>query len=141
MRAYKLKQHKNILYKIQSRHISGYFFSRLPSLSDKDKNNKISIYEGPEWQELHNFLNTNDYFKQVCENEQSILKMYSIWEESIFQTSFKKKYFALLPFNIEDRHTMNAQKKFVLNMNLLPDSKLLEFTISMISGNFIHNSI
>lgn len=50
------------------------------------------------------------------------------------KTSFKKKYFALLPFFLEDRQTLFAKKKFVLKMDLFPESKHLEFTCAMISG-------
>ena len=51
-------------------------------------------------------------------------------------TSFKSKYFSLIPFFLEDRNTSKATKKFVLNMELFPESKHLRFTIAMLSGNF-----
>ena len=121
-------------FKLTKRNIHGYYFSRHPNSANIEVGEKLSVYEGPEWEEINTHLNKNKYFSLIPKSESDVKDMQAIWENCVFETSFKKKYFSLLPFNIEDRHSLNAKKKFVLKMELYPETKYLKFTVAMISG-------
>ncbi len=119
---------------MQSRSIQGYYFTRQPNTSTITKGNSVLIYEGPEWKEVNEHLKNNNFYNIIPKDQNSIESIYKIWENCVLNTKFKEKYFALLPFFIEDRQSARAKKKFVLNMELFPESKHLKFTIATISG-------
>jgi hypothetical protein len=114
--------------------ISGYFFTRGSPTKDIVKGEKVLVYEGQEWQEMNKYLSESKYFDIVPKENDSVNKMYSIWQDCVMNTSFKAKYFGLLPFFYEDRRSSRAQKKFVLKMELYPEAKYLKFTYAMMSG-------
>jgi len=114
--------------------IHGYFFTRQLSTPEITKGQSVTVYEGPEWSELSNYLNSNNYFNIVPKDEESVRNMYKIWQDCVMSTGFKAKYFGLLPFFVEDRQTTRAQKKFVLKMELYPETKYMKFTFAMLSG-------
>ncbi len=121
-------------FKIYSKNITGYFYTRMPNTEVIKKGESVLVYEAPEWNEMEKFLNDNDYFSIIPKDSLSEQKMYDIWTECVLNTQFKSKYFGLLPFFVEDRQTIRAKKKFVLKMELYPETKHLKFTIPMISG-------
>lgn len=122
--------------KIQYKSIHGYYFTRQPNTSTITKGKSVLVYEGPEWKEINEYLQTNKFYDIIPKDQNSLESMYKIWENCILNTNFKEKYFALLPFFVEDRQTVRAKKKFVLNMELFPESKHLKFTIATVSGKF-----
>ncbi len=130
----KLNQSLRRFNKLTTKNIHGYYFTKQPNTNNIEVGEKVSVYEGPEWDEINTHLNKNKYFSIVPRSDSDINDMNTIWENCVFETSFKKKYFSLLPFNIEDRHSLNAKKKFVLKMDLYPETKYLKFTYAMISG-------
>ena len=93
------------------------------------------VYEGPEWNEINEYLKSKNFYDIIPKDFKSTEDVYNIWQDCVMNTNFKEKYFALLPFFMEDRQTSRAKKKFVLNMELFPESQQLKFTIAMISGN------
>jgi hypothetical protein len=123
------------LLKVNSKNIVGYYQTVQKSSSEIEKEQKVDVYEGPEWQEIQNSLTKNNYFNISPNSNENIKKLQDMWEDCVFSTSFKPKYFSLLPFNLEDRQSLYAKKKFVLKMELYPDTKYLRFTYAMISGN------
>ena len=118
----------------QSKSITGYFFTRQSSTPEITKGKKVLVYEGQEWQEMNKFLDENKYFDIKPRDKAEINRMYSIWQDCVMNTNFKAKYFALRPFFFEDRSTSRAKKKFVLKMELYPESKYMKFTFAMMSG-------
>ncbi len=120
--------------KINSKNLHGFYFSKHPDSKNIEVGEKLSVYEGPEWEEINANLNKNRYFSLIPKSESDIKDMYTIWENCVLDTSFKKKYFSLIPFNVEDRQSLNAKKKFVLKMELYTEPKYLKFTCAMISG-------
>jgi hypothetical protein len=122
------------LFKTQIKQITGYFFTRQASTQEITKGDKVLVYEGPEWQEMSQYLKENKYFEILPKDIESENKMYSIWQDCVMNTNFKAKYFALLPFFFEDRRSSRAKKKYVLKMELYPESKYLKFTFAMMSG-------
>lgn len=115
----------------------GYYFTVQPNTIDIKSGQSVLVYEAPEYKEILENLNNKDYFNIVPKGTDNINKLYDIWEDSMISTSFKAKYFSLIPFFMEDRNTSKAAKKFVLNMELFPDTKHLRFTIAMLSGEFL----
>ena len=133
----KLKVNKNFkLYKNNYKNILTYQFTRQLDTKDIVAGGSVSVYEGPEWNEVYAYLNKYDYFNIEYKDEKKIDHAYSLWEDCVMETSFKPKYFGLLPFFVEDRQTTQAKKKFVLKMELLPESKYLKFYLAMISGMY-----
>lgn len=140
MNSFLLKKGKMIsssFLKTSYKNMSLFYFTRQPN-TDKIKNGpSVLVYEGPEWKEIDQFLNENNYYDVVPKDKSSINQMYNIWTNCVLNTPFKAKYFSLLPFFVEDRQTVRAKKKFVLKMELYPETKQLKFTFAMISGMFI----
>ena len=124
------------ILKIQTKSIQGYFFTRQPNTSTITKGNSVMVYEGPEWNEINEYLKSKNFYEIIPRDSASTQDMYNIWQDCVMNTKFKEKYFALLPFFMEDRQTSRAKKKFVLNMELFPESQHLKFTIAMISGKY-----
>ena len=132
-----LNTHKTNLssfFKINTKSIQGYYFTRQPSTSTITKGEKVLVYEGPEWNEINEYLKSKNFYGIIPKKQESEETSHKLWQECVMSTNFKEKYFALLPFFVEDRQTFRAKKKFVLNMELYPESKHLKFTIAMISG-------
>ncbi len=101
---------------------------------DALKSTKVNVYSAPEWDNIKSYLTEKGYF-QLQNNKDSSKIMYEIWRDCVFQNEeFKPKYFALLPFFFEDTYTRYAKKKFILEMNLLPDTKYLHFVCALPSG-------
>jgi hypothetical protein len=128
------------LSKLTKRKINGYYFTVQPNTSEIVKSQAINVYQGPEYQEVHEFLNKNGFYDIAPKNEERYQSMVNIWQNCVFSTSLKAKYFALLPFFFEDRNTRQAQKKFILKMDLLPESKHFQFTTIMASGIYLPNT-
>ena len=125
----------SFLYKVNIKKIHGFYFTMQPSTSEITKGESITVYQAPEWEELNSLLKEKNYFNIVPKNVTEEDLMHNTWEDVIMRSSFKKKYFSLIPFCIEDRQTQQAKKKFILNMELFPDSKHMKFQCSMLSGN------
>jgi len=128
-----------LFYKANMKKIHGFYFTMQPNTSEITKGESIQVYQGPEWEELNALLNEKNYFKIVPRSEEDVELMYNTWEHAVMNSSFKKKYFSLIPFCVEDRQTQQAKKKFILNMELFPDSKHIKFQCSMLSGKNILN--
>ncbi len=124
------------ILKLQTKSIQGYFFTRQPNTSTITKGNSVMVYEGPEWNEINEYLKSKNFYDIIPRDFASTQDMYNIWQDCVMNTKFKEKYFALLPFFMEDRQTSRAKKKFVLNMELFPETQHLKFTIAMISGKY-----
>ncbi len=122
------------LFNLQRNTISTNLFTRQGSTAEITKGAPVTVYESAEWQEMNEFLGSKKYFSLVPKDKTSEGEMYKIWQDCVMCTSFKAKYFALLPFFYEDRRTQRAKKKFCMKMELYPDSKYLKFTFAMISG-------
>ena len=90
-----------------------------------------------EWKEINEYLKSKNFYNIIPKDEKSAEAVGKIWTDCVLNTKFKEKYFALLPFFVEDRQTSRAKKKFVLNMELFPESKHLKFDIATISGILI----
>jgi hypothetical protein len=125
--------------KSTQRNIAGFYQTIVPDTSTIEKGQKIDVYEGPEWEEINNHLTKSNYFEIVPHKNDKVQKLQDIWEDCVFSTKFKPKYFSLLPFHMEDRNSLYQRKKFVLKMELYPDTKILRFTCAMISGSNNHN--
>jgi len=125
---------KHSFLKTQKKTITGYFFTRGTPTQEITKGQSVLVYEGQEWSDISKYLNNNQYFEIVPKDENSVNKIYSIWQDCVMNTSFKAKYFGLLPFFYEDRRSSRAHKKFVLKMELYPEAKYLKFTYAMMSG-------
>jgi phosphopantothenoylcysteine synthetase/decarboxylase len=125
--------------KTSKKNITGYFFTRGTPTSEILKGESVLVYEAPEWQEINKFLEGKDYYKTIPKDEQTIKQLYNTWQDCVFNTKFKAKYFGLLPFFVEDNKTMRAKKKFVLKMELFPEAKNVKFTFAMMSGKFYLN--
>lgn len=121
-------------YNVSSKNIQGFYFTIQPNTSEITQGEKVQVYEAPEWNELNSLLLKNKYWDIVPRTEEDIESMNNAWENSVMSSSFKSKYFALLPFFVEDRNTQQAKKKFVLNMELYPETKYMKFQCSMVSG-------
>jgi len=124
------------LLKNSKKNYLGYYFTVQPNTSTILSGKSVLIYEAPEYKEIVENLNKKEYFSLVPKGSENISKLETIWEECMMSTNFKAKYFSLIPFFLEDRHTFKATKKFVLNMELFPESKHLRFTIAMLGGKF-----
>ncbi len=125
------------MIKLTKKNYQGYFFTVSPNTSNITSGQNVLVYESPEYKEIIEHLNNKNYFNIVPKGTDNINKLYDIWEDCMMSTSFKSKYFSLIPFFMEDRNTTKATKKFVLNMELFPESKHLRFTIAMLSGKII----
>ena len=121
-------------FKIFSRGFSLNYHTRILSTETIKKGESVVVYEAPEWRDIEKYLNNNKYFEIIPRDEETINRSNEIWMNCVQTTNFKSKYFALLPFFIEDRQSVRAKKKFVLNMELYPQTKHLKFTLAMISG-------
>jgi hypothetical protein len=121
-------------YLIHKKNITGYYFTSQPNTRTIKNENSVPIYQAPEWNEIQSYLNERNYFNILPNNPKNIELLYGLWEDCVMATKFKAKYFALLPFAVEDRQTARAKKKFVLNMELYPTTKQLKLTLAMISG-------
>ncbi len=119
-------------FKYPFKNLTGFFHLRSQNTQQIKSGPSVTVYEAPEWEELNTSL--NGYFDIIPKDEASINKMYDTWENAVMNSSFKEKYFSLLPFFVEDRQTFRAKKKFVLKMDLYPETKHLKFTMAMISG-------
>lgn len=124
----------NKIIKIQSKNITGFFFTVQPDLQSIKKGNEVQVYEAPEWQAMKKVLNEKKYYDIIPKNDNDVDQLKNIWEDCVFSTDFRPKYFGLLPFFLEDRYTSVARKKFVLEMSIYPETKQLKFVIAMISG-------
>ena len=134
---YANKNLKSTIFKTSKKNYHSYFFTVQPNTSEILKlGNNVLVYEAPEYKELLEKLNSKQYFEIQPKGTDNVNKLHDIWEDTVMTTSFKSKYFSLIPFFLEDRNTSKATKKFVLNMELFPESKHLRFTIAMLSGNF-----
>jgi hypothetical protein len=127
----------NNLISYSLKRLHGFYFTMGKNTNEITKSSSVSVYQAPEWQEINNLLNVQKYFSIVPKNESDIEKMNQVWEDTVMNSSFKKKYFSLLPFCVEDRQTQQAKKKFVLNMELLPETKYMKIQCSMISGKIL----
>jgi hypothetical protein len=134
----KSKLFKRSLLKVSVKRISGYFFTRQASTGEITKGQSVTVYESADWPEINDFLHSRKYYSLLPKNQKIEDEMYKIWQDCVMDTSFKAKYFALLPFFFEDKRTVRAKKKYCLKMELYPDSKYLKFTYAMVSG--IHHS-
>jgi hypothetical protein len=134
----KSKVFKRSLLTFSKKRISGYFFTRQASTAEITKGQPVTVYESADWPEISDYLVSKNYFSLVPKNSKIEDEMYNIWQDCVMYTNFKPKYFALLPFFLEDGKTMRAKKKYCLKMELYPESKYLKFTYAMISG--IHQS-
>jgi len=112
----------------------GYYFTVQSNTNEIKSAKNVLVYEAPEYKEIIENLTKKDYFNIVPKGTDNINKLYDVWEDCMMTSSFKAKYFSLIPFFMEDRNSSKATKKFVLNMELLPESKHLRFTIVMLSG-------
>lgn len=107
--------------------------------SDILKSSQVNVYKSPEWNEVIGNLQSKGYFK--LHGNESFNTSCDIWKEVIMNTSFKPKYFALLPFFFEDSYSTQSKKKFILEMNLLPEVNYLHFLCVLPSGlhEFVEN--
>jgi len=108
-----------------------------PNTSEITKGESVQVYQAPEWNELSSLLKEKNYFNIIPKSDEDEDLMHNVWENVVMSSSFKKKYFGLIPFCVEDRQTQQAKKKFILNMELYPDSKHMKFQCSMLSGNYL----
>jgi hypothetical protein len=124
------------LYKFNIKQIHGFYFSIQPHTCEITNNGQegIQVYQAPEWEELNSLLKEKNYFSIVPKKGKDIALMNHVWENAVMKSSFRQKYFSLIPFCVEDRQTQQAKKKFVLNMELYPESKHMKFQCSMLSG-------
>lgn len=122
------------LVRTSRKNFHGYYFTVQPNTIDIKSGENVLVYEAPEYKEIIDNLTNKDYFNIVPKGTNNINKLYDIWEDCMMNSSFKAKYFSLIPFFMEDRNSSKATKKFVLNMELFPHSKHLRFNIAMLSG-------
>jgi len=134
LKSLNLKLLKSSFQKIESKSIHGYYFTRQQNTSTILKGEKVLVYEGPEWKEINEYLNSKNFYNIIPKDGKSAEAVYKIWTDCVLNTKFKEKYFALFPFFVEDRQTSRAKKKFVLNMELFPETKHLKLDIATISG-------
>ena len=127
----------NNLVKNSKKNYQGYYFTVQPNTSIISSGKSVIVYEAPEYKEIVENLNKKEYFSLVPKGSDNISKLENIWEDCMMSTNFKAKYFSLIPFFLEDRQTMKATKKFVLNMELFPESKHLRLTIAMLGGIYL----
>jgi len=120
--------------KLSRRKIHGYYFTISPNTSEIGKGESVNIYQAPEYNELHEYLTKKGYYDLIPRSDKSYKLMIEAWQNCVFDTSFKAKYFGLLPFLFEDRQTTQAQKKFIVKMDLFPESKHYKFVCVMMSG-------
>lgn len=125
------------LNKLSKREIHGFYFTTQPNTDEIVKGDVVNVYQGPEYQEVHEYLSKKNFYEIVPKTEQTYKTMLNVWQQCVFDTSLKAKYFALLPFFFEDRNTRQAQKKFIIRMDLLPETKHFKFTSIMASGNLL----
>ena len=129
------------LLKNSKKNYQGYYFTVQPNTSTIISEKSVLVYEAPEYKEILENLNQKEYFSLVPKGSENISKLENIWEECMMSTNFKAKYFSLIPFFLEDRQTLKAQKKFVLSMELFPESKHVRMTIAMLGGNLNKNKL
>ena len=128
--------YKLSLLKNSKKNYQGYYFTVQPNTSTILNGKNVLVYQAPEYNEMLEILNKNEYFSIIPKGSDNISKLETIWENCVMSTNFKAKYFSLIPFFLEDRHTLKATKKFVLNMELFPESKHLRLTIAMLGGMY-----
>ena len=119
---------------LSKKKLHGFYFTVQPNTDQIVKGECVNIYQGPEYEEVNQYLTKNGYYESIPNNEVSYKIMLNTWQSCIFDTSFKAKYFGLLPFLFEDRQTTQAQKKFIVKMDLYPESKHFKFVCVMASG-------
>ena len=126
-RAFKLSQ-------LTKRKIHGYYFTVAPNTKDLTTGESINVYQGPEYNEINEYLSKKGFYNIIPKTEKSYKLMIDSWQNCVLETSIKAKYFGLLPFLFEDRQTTQAQKKFILKMDVYPESKHFKFVCIMMSG-------
>ena len=129
-----LKSHTFKLTKLNLKRLHGHYFTVQPNTSEIVKGESVNLYTGPEYQEVHEYLTNKGFYDIIPKKDSSYKTMVNIWQNCVFDTSLKAKYFSLLPFFFEDRSTSQAQKKFILKMDLLPESKHFRFVTILGSG-------
>ena len=133
----KLKLFKNKISYLSKRSIHGYYFTVQPNTKDIIKGESINIYQAPEFNEVHDYLTQKGYYDIIPKSKNAYEVMVETWRNCVLDTSIKSKYFGLLPFLFEDRQTVQAQKKFIVKMDLYTETKFFKFTCLMMSGIFI----
>ena len=131
-RAFKLTSFSN-------KKIHGFYFTVQPNTDQIVKGECVNIYQGPEYEELNQYLTKTGYYDIIPKSEISYKVLLSSWQNCVFDTSFKAKYFGLLPFFFEDRQTQQAQKKFIMKMDFFPETKHFRFVCVMASGIYFNN--
>lgn len=102
--------------------------------SEIDTSDKVTIYTAPEHKEIFDYLNSQNYFKIIPKGN-SVQTLTNIWKNCIENSKdFKKKYYGLMPLIFDDKFSLRAKKKFILEMNLLPKVKYVEFIACLSSG-------
>ena len=128
------KKRSIVLSHLSKKKLHGYYFTVQPNTDQIAKGECVNIYQGPEYEEVNQFLNKNNYYNIVPKTDTSYKLLLNTWQNCVMETSLKAKYFALLPFFFEDRNTSQAQKKFIIKMDLYPESKHFKFVSIMASG-------
>ena len=119
---FQLKKQHSFLHTIQS------------NTNNVSNSEKVLLYEAPEWEEIFEQLNKKKYFDLIPKNDSQIQTMSEIWQDCVYSSSFKPKYFSLIPFLLEDRNSSNSRKKFIMRFQLLPERKQFLFTAMMLNG-------
>lgn len=126
----KLNQSK----KLVSLQNMGFKFTIGKSTRDILKSSKINVYTSPEFDSVNEYLQSRDYYKLVPKGNAIEVKK-EIFSQCVFSNEqFRAKYFALLPLLLEDNYTLHGQKKYVLEMNVLPEVKYLQFKALAVDG-------
>lgn len=123
-----------ILTQTAKKNFHNFYFTRGINTKDILKGDQVSVYEASEWQEMEEFLRKSNYFSLLPKNKTQIEYAKNAWIDCVMKTQFKEKYFALLPFFLENTYSLRAKKRFVLKMDLFPESKHLMFKIALESG-------
>lgn len=135
-RLHALKTRAFKLTTLGNKKIHGFYFTVQPDTSHIVKGECVNVYQGPEYEELHQYLNKQGYYDIIPKSQITYNLMLSTWKNCVFDTSFKAKYFSLLPFFFEDRNTQQAQKKFIVKMDIFPETKHFRFVCVLASGTF-----
>lgn len=107
-------------------------FSFLHTISERkfpiEKENKITIYSSPEIEELKTTLNNNQSHNMVLKKD--------IWKNYILNknSTFSKKYYSLLTLFFENQFSNASEIRFIIEMNLIPEKKYLNFKCVEASG-------
>jgi hypothetical protein len=134
-RAFKARAYK--LTTFNNKKLHGFYFTVQPNTSHIVKGECVNVYQGPEYEEINQYLTKQGYYDTIPRSEHSYNLMLSTWKNCVFDTSFKAKYFGLLPFFFEDRNTQQAQKKFIIKMDIFPETKHYRFVCVMASGTLL----